>query len=275
MLPIEKGLLLLLRVAFCKSYPENLYSLFFLQTSKKGKTLLTFFLADEKEFNITFLFAKERCQNPIFTFFCRATKESETKEKCLCPRFAKLAMHLLRFRERWTHEHLENCFFKKKAVVKLFLLSFSTMRKKVSKERIAFVIYPQANSTSCLRKYGRYVGFYQPSFRERLRSNIAGYPLIKSSSAQRQYQQCLRTLNPSPIDYESLLIKVKAFLLSFNFFYFYLHQTSPLVCYINKLRRFFCSFWCNPILGLHQIKGKNPLEPLCDFVFILRLVIKN
>jgi hypothetical protein len=61
--------------------------------------LLSFFLADEKEFNITFLFAKERCQNPIFTFFCRATKESETKEKCLCPRFAKLAMYLLRFRE--------------------------------------------------------------------------------------------------------------------------------------------------------------------------------
>jgi len=37
------------RVAFCKSYLENLYSLLFLQISKKGKTLLTFFLADEKE----------------------------------------------------------------------------------------------------------------------------------------------------------------------------------------------------------------------------------
>jgi hypothetical protein len=37
MLPIEGGLLLLLRVAFCKSYPENLYSLFFLQTSKKKR----------------------------------------------------------------------------------------------------------------------------------------------------------------------------------------------------------------------------------------------
>jgi hypothetical protein len=49
MLPIEEGLLLLLRVAFFKSYPENLYSLFFLQISKKGKTLLTFFLNDEKE----------------------------------------------------------------------------------------------------------------------------------------------------------------------------------------------------------------------------------
>jgi len=29
--------MLLLRVAFCKSYPENLYSLFFLQTSKKKR----------------------------------------------------------------------------------------------------------------------------------------------------------------------------------------------------------------------------------------------
>ena len=129
--------------------------------------------------------------------------------------------------------------FKKKAVVKLFLLSFLPMRKKVSKERIAFVIYPQANSTSCLRKYGRYAGFYQPSFIVRLRSNIAGYPLIKSSFAQRQCQQCLRTAIPSPIDYESLLIKVKAFLLSFNFFLFYLpHPNVPAgLYYFSKVRK--------------------------------------
>jgi hypothetical protein len=80
---------------------------------------------------------------------------------------------------------LKIAFYKKKAIVKIFLLSFLPMRKKVSKERIAFVIYPQANSTSCLRKSNRYAGFYQPSFIVRLRSNIAGFPLIKSSSAQR------------------------------------------------------------------------------------------
>ena len=40
MLPIEEGLLLLLRVAFCKSYPENFYSLFFLQ-KEDVKTLFS------------------------------------------------------------------------------------------------------------------------------------------------------------------------------------------------------------------------------------------
>jgi len=34
---------------FLQKLSKNLYSLFFLQTFKKGKTLLTFFLADEKE----------------------------------------------------------------------------------------------------------------------------------------------------------------------------------------------------------------------------------
>jgi len=49
MLPIEEGLLLLLRVAFCKSYPENLYSLFFLQ-KEDVKTLFSLsFVGQQKK----------------------------------------------------------------------------------------------------------------------------------------------------------------------------------------------------------------------------------
>jgi len=58
-----------LRESRTHKHPENC----FLKKSN-CKTILTFFLADEKESNITFLFAKERCQKLIFTFFCKATK---------------------------------------------------------------------------------------------------------------------------------------------------------------------------------------------------------
>jgi len=40
----------------------------FLQTSKKGKRFLTFFLADEKESNITFSFCKRKVSKPYFHF---------------------------------------------------------------------------------------------------------------------------------------------------------------------------------------------------------------
>jgi len=86
-----------LRESRTHKQPENC---FFKKKAIVKLFLLSFLPMRKKESNITFLFAKERCQKLIFTFFCKATKESETKEKCLCSRFAKLAMHLLRFRER-------------------------------------------------------------------------------------------------------------------------------------------------------------------------------
>ena len=100
---------------------KHLKNCFFKKKAVVKLFLLSFLPMRKKESNITFLFAKERCQKLIFTFFCKATKESETKEKCLCPRFAKLAMHLLRFRERWTHEHLASFILLK------FLYSFFTL----------------------------------------------------------------------------------------------------------------------------------------------------
>jgi len=55
-----------------------------------------------------------------------------TEIKPARPRFVWFEMQWLKLRESRTHKHHKNCFFKKKAVVKLFLLSFLPMRKKES-----------------------------------------------------------------------------------------------------------------------------------------------
>jgi len=85
MFPIDEGLLLLLRVAFCKSYLENLYSLFFLQ--KKGvKTLFSLsFVGKQKKVGsgtgkASATIQKVRCgkvNNPVLFQF--SLKSGETR----------------------------------------------------------------------------------------------------------------------------------------------------------------------------------------------------